>query len=553
MVGDQRLQSDRRYPAASGGTRPVCPRGAGDPAVHPILQLQRLAGNNATRLLLQRLDADDAQDIEDIAGYTANPLVYGAGKVLGNLPAVEKYGEWAAGKYEKYAGEDSSPLLGPGSPEEEDGGVIHEDAIGPTLGPSWWQSDVVDAKYEEAMEPLGGPVSHGGGAPGKGPGGKGPGGKPSAGAAPAGEPETTGGDPLSGLRPGDGLDVGTWHRRPRVKLLQYRLNVAGGAGLKVDGMWGKRTTAALESFQLSHDLVPTSTVDAATAAALRSERAPGGQETTAPAAGTAGSTTDEGPAGAEGAGSAATALPDISGLVAPEILARWQNPLAAPPGTTLSGGPASGAAAGPAQGGLTAGASTGPAGGAASGFVGGEGGAPAAAGEAGPAGAGAAQGYVIKTDTATLARFEYYKPVLYDMYERYNRAAQETQAYFALLQQSAAVAAYYGSRAFSSICASLAGIVLGPPGFILWNLANEFWGLGARMAAEAEKPILEAATGPALDALIAFGNVVQVSFNEAYPMREPTMPWYVVGAGAIAPPTSTLLNAYQQVRSLQPR
>ena len=70
------------------------------------------------------------------------------------------------------------------------------------------------------------------------------------------------------------------------------------------------------------------------------------------------------------------------------------------------------------------------------------------------------------------------------------------------------------------------------------------------MAEETQRPVLEAAAWPAIDALTAFGNIVQQSFDLAYPMRTPDMPWYVVGAGWIQPPTTALLNAYGQVQRL---
>lgn len=75
-------------------------------------------------------------------------------------------------------------------------------------------------------------------------------------------------NPLVGLKKGDGLNVGTWDLRPRVKLLQHRLNEQTGAGLTTDGMWGKLTSAALEQFCLSRNMVPLDHVDRATGDAL---------------------------------------------------------------------------------------------------------------------------------------------------------------------------------------------------------------------------------------------------------------------------------------------
>jgi peptidoglycan hydrolase-like protein with peptidoglycan-binding domain len=79
------------------------------------------------------------------------------------------------------------------------------------------------------------------------------------------------GDPIVGLRRGDGLIFGTFARRDRVKVLQGRLNDVAGAGLDVDGMFGPLTTEALQSHQVAHGLPPTERVDAATARTLRDE------------------------------------------------------------------------------------------------------------------------------------------------------------------------------------------------------------------------------------------------------------------------------------------
>jgi hypothetical protein len=84
-------------------------------------------------------------------------------------------------------------------------------------------------------------------------------------------------NPLVGLKRGDGLNYGTWDLRPRVKLLQHKLNEKTGAGLDVDGMWGPKTSAALESFMLSRSTVPAEIVDQDTADALldRKKETPG--------------------------------------------------------------------------------------------------------------------------------------------------------------------------------------------------------------------------------------------------------------------------------------
>jgi peptidoglycan hydrolase-like protein with peptidoglycan-binding domain len=76
------------------------------------------------------------------------------------------------------------------------------------------------------------------------------------------------GNPLVGLKHRDGLDYGTWERRPRVKLLQDKLNQKMLAGLNVDGMFGDKTRQVLEEFQLSIEVPPHDTVDPVTADAL---------------------------------------------------------------------------------------------------------------------------------------------------------------------------------------------------------------------------------------------------------------------------------------------
>lgn len=75
-------------------------------------------------------------------------------------------------------------------------------------------------------------------------------------------------NPVVGLKRQDGLDFGTTDRRPRVKLLQAKLNEKVGSGLSVDGMWGKKTSGSLESFQLGRSTVPAESVDQDTGDAL---------------------------------------------------------------------------------------------------------------------------------------------------------------------------------------------------------------------------------------------------------------------------------------------
>ena len=81
-------------------------------------------------------------------------------------------------------------------------------------------------------------------------------------------PPTTEGNPLVGLTRGDGLDYGTWERRPRVKLLQTKLNEKMLAGLNVDGMFGPKTDGVLQEYQASIRVPPQSIVDTVTADAL---------------------------------------------------------------------------------------------------------------------------------------------------------------------------------------------------------------------------------------------------------------------------------------------
>ena len=80
--------------------------------------------------------------------------------------------------------------------------------------------------------------------------------------------------PLIGLKKGDGLDWGTWDKRPRVKLLQHKLNEKVMAGLDVDGMFGDKTADALQAFQLSISVPPAGVVDPVTADALMGKKEP---------------------------------------------------------------------------------------------------------------------------------------------------------------------------------------------------------------------------------------------------------------------------------------
>lgn len=83
-------------------------------------------------------------------------------------------------------------------------------------------------------------------------------------------------NPLVGLKRQDGLDFGTFERRPQVKLLQSKLNDKVAGGLSVDGMWGGRTSKSLESFQLGQSTVPAEFVDQQTGDALLDRNGGGG-------------------------------------------------------------------------------------------------------------------------------------------------------------------------------------------------------------------------------------------------------------------------------------
>jgi peptidoglycan hydrolase-like protein with peptidoglycan-binding domain len=77
------------------------------------------------------------------------------------------------------------------------------------------------------------------------------------------------GDPLVGLKQGDGITFGTWERRPRVKELQSLIIINGGGGLKIDGMFGDNTTSGLIIVQIQNGIKPGNRVDLPTAQALR--------------------------------------------------------------------------------------------------------------------------------------------------------------------------------------------------------------------------------------------------------------------------------------------
>jgi peptidoglycan hydrolase-like protein with peptidoglycan-binding domain len=77
------------------------------------------------------------------------------------------------------------------------------------------------------------------------------------------------GDPLVGLKQGDGITFGTWDRRPRVKELQSLIIINGGGGLKIDGMFGDNTTSGLIIVQIQNGIKPGNQVDLPTAQALR--------------------------------------------------------------------------------------------------------------------------------------------------------------------------------------------------------------------------------------------------------------------------------------------
>ncbi|MDJ0645853.1 MAG: DUF4157 domain-containing protein [Flavobacteriaceae bacterium] len=68
-------------------------------------------------------------------------------------------------------------------------------------------------------------------------------------------------NPLTGLKKGDGLNFGTFHLRPRVQLLQQKLNEKTSFGLAIDGMFGPKTLAALRFFRTSLFIAPPNIKD----------------------------------------------------------------------------------------------------------------------------------------------------------------------------------------------------------------------------------------------------------------------------------------------------
>jgi hypothetical protein len=85
------------------------------------------------------------------------------------------------------------------------------------------------------------------------------------------------GDPIVGLKRGDGIDFGTEDRRQRVEQLQNLLNEKQNAGLEPDGMFGNNTTTSLNIFQITAKIKPAPSVDNATAKALRASGEKPGQ------------------------------------------------------------------------------------------------------------------------------------------------------------------------------------------------------------------------------------------------------------------------------------
>lgn len=76
------------------------------------------------------------------------------------------------------------------------------------------------------------------------------------------------GNPVVGLKKGDGLNFGTSDLKPRVSILQGKLNEKMTAGLNPDGMFGPRTGRALQDFQESIGEERTDRVNKATGDAL---------------------------------------------------------------------------------------------------------------------------------------------------------------------------------------------------------------------------------------------------------------------------------------------
>jgi hypothetical protein len=75
---------------------------------------------------------------------------------------------------------------------------------------------------------------------------------------------------LVGLTRNDGINFGTWEKRPRVHVLQERLTTKRFF-CKSDGMFGAKTADALNQLQATHGLSQSDTVDQLTANVLDSQ------------------------------------------------------------------------------------------------------------------------------------------------------------------------------------------------------------------------------------------------------------------------------------------
>lgn len=90
------------------------------------------------------------------------------------------------------------------------------------------------------------------------------------------------GAPLVGLKRGDGVGFGNEGLRPRVQLLQQKLNEKMLANIEVDGMFGSLTEQSLREFQESEDLAPGPVIDPQTADLLMMAHRPSQAPATAP-------------------------------------------------------------------------------------------------------------------------------------------------------------------------------------------------------------------------------------------------------------------------------
>ena len=79
------------------------------------------------------------------------------------------------------------------------------------------------------------------------------------------------GDPIVGLKKGDGMKPGTEGLRPRVEDLQNRLRKTVAAIIDIDGKFGNETAGALSRFREGRSLPESDTVDEATASKLAEE------------------------------------------------------------------------------------------------------------------------------------------------------------------------------------------------------------------------------------------------------------------------------------------